>query len=115
MPNIVVELKFLIDGNSLVHFAAFKSAEQVMRILIERSFDLNSLNEFGMLPIHYCSIDQDLSVLKLLVNAGISTTTQDKYGKTLWHIAAQEDSFNIMETLLQLDDQKETALQQSFC
>ncbi|KAH9896294.1 ankyrin repeat-containing domain protein [Xylariomycetidae sp. FL2044] len=100
--NRVKELELLLDdprfdsasrfGDSqitLVHIAAQSDSEAVLTMLLERGFDPCAQDLDGNTPVHLCWNFQ-LDALRILLDTGASTRTQDCKGLTIWHKASRE-------------------------
>ncbi|KAK3333008.1 hypothetical protein B0T19DRAFT_353277 [Cercophora scortea] len=96
--------EFLEFGRTVAHVAAIKSAEKVMKRLIQQGLELDRQDEMGATPMHLCSSDRKLPILKLLLDEKVSSVVQDKNGETVWHLACGFDSPGVMEALLSQDD-----------
>jgi ankyrin repeat protein len=89
-----VQPHFIIfsDGNSLLHYVAFKDKPVIMKWLIEETdADLTVINKDGCTPLQVAVLNGSGGVITCLLNSSKSALTiqqQDRYGNTPLHAAA---------------------------
>lgn len=105
---------FRPSHGTIVHLAADESSENVMKFLIEKGFSVDCQDKYGLTPLHLCEAEKSIPVLKLLLGANADSTKEDYDGNTIWHLVAKsKNSLPVLETLIQLDNQKDLALKQA--
>ncbi|KAH8897603.1 ankyrin [Thozetella sp. PMI_491] len=100
-----------LPGGSLAHCAAISYAYKVMEWLINSGVNVALQDSAGRTPLHFCSLEIQLPLLKILLEAGVSPTTIDANGETIWHAAARSNSVGTIETLARHDSFHSSTLQ----
>ena len=69
-------------GRALLHIAAGKGANRIIKALVSMKVDLNLTDESGLSPIHMSVIHGHVDSVKLLLNAGADTNIRARDGRT---------------------------------
>ncbi|XP_078076606.1 protein phosphatase 1 regulatory subunit 12A-like isoform X9 [Mustelus asterias] len=85
-------------GASALHVAAAKGYLEVMKLLIQAGFDVNSLDYDGWTPLHAASHWGKEEVCKLLVENLCNMQAINKVGQTAFDVA-DENLFELLEEL----------------
>ncbi|KAI8649318.1 NACHT domain-containing protein [Fusarium sp. Ph1] len=92
------------DG-TLLHHAVVADALECARLLLELGGDPEVSINTGTPTLHCCDLEGNGSVLKLLVEHGLSPLAQSPDSSTLWHACASFDACEVsfMEALFNID------------
>jgi ankyrin repeat protein len=52
-------------------------------------------------PVYYCVLDDNIDAVKLLLDAGVSPNSQNKFGYTMLYIATSCCAFGVISLLLE--------------
>jgi ankyrin repeat protein len=106
------------DGFHVLHLAAWSGADWVAKISITKSpslVDAGSVD--GWRPLHLAAWNDDLKIMGMLHEAGVSLSVEDERGWTPLHWAASGGSKNAIKFLIKagadikaVTKEKETAL-----
>ncbi|RSL55640.1 hypothetical protein CEP53_007043 [Fusarium sp. AF-6] len=90
---------------TLLHHAVAVDVLECSRLLLELGVDTELSANTGTPTLHCCNMKGDGSVLKLLVEHGLSLLVKDPDEWTIWHACAAYDSCEIsfIETLFNID------------
>lgn len=92
-----------ISTKSILHIACEKGKLDCVKILLENNAKVNIRDKWGMTPIRYClSTDYDEIADVLMRKDPDTADSQDKYGKSVLHAAAEEGSEKFMRLLLRM-------------
>lgn len=69
--------------------------------MIDKGVDVTSTNAVGLSPLHFCSMSNDISNLKLLERRGCNLDGIDRRGRSALIIATEMRFHSIMTSLLQ--------------
>ncbi len=99
---------FISDRQTLLHRAVEQRSEELVELLLKHGgADLSTTDLNGLYPLHLC---EDPDVLRLLIRYGAQLDVKDSDGRTIWHNAAGNDDAPLLEALLVVDNNKDTAL-----
>ena len=80
----------LQDGNIAFHRAAASgNSEEVRKVLAEKKYDLDALDEYGFTALHYASQHNKVFIVNMLLDFGASVTVVGIDGSTPLHLAAR--------------------------
>lgn len=106
------------NGNTALHLSLMNVDANMSITLMSRSENLEMANHLGQRPIHLASLDQEnMRVLKKLLNLGISANHLTLDGQTALLYACGQQNFKACELLLprtKLLNQKDTAEKSAF-
>ncbi|KAI8650907.1 NACHT domain-containing protein [Fusarium keratoplasticum] len=93
-----------IDG-TLLHHAVAADALESTRLLLKLGGDPEARTNTGTPTLHCCDLEGDGSVLKLLVEHGLSLLAQSSDSGTLWHACASSHACEVsfVEALFNID------------
>ena len=66
-------------SNSLLHKAVFSGNLKICKFLIEKKHQVTCVNIFGQSPLHIAYINNNTSIIKLLIESGASHDIRDIY------------------------------------
>jgi ankyrin repeat protein len=98
-----------IPDKQLLHYAAYEGEEEIVRLLIEKKFDVNAKDEYGNTPLHWIAranwkqIESDYrveTIIDLLVRNGADINSRNGNGRTPLHTAAKIARYSTIERLL---------------
>ncbi|KAL6066503.1 Telomerase protein component 1 [Balamuthia mandrillaris] len=91
------------DGNSAIHIAAEGGHLEIVRMLANKTTNLNKANSFGQAPLHMAANAGHQVVLSILLEAGadVNLRNRKRYGQTALHFAAAKGHLSCVETLIQ--------------
>ena len=94
--------KLLDDGGTLLHFAATSDNVDVIKYLINECGCRESLDDFGVLPVHHACIYGCLNAIKCLINEQNCNdpSCRDLRGRTPLHHACAGGHMNIIDYLV---------------
>ncbi|KAI8486464.1 Ankyrin repeat domain-containing protein 16 [Branchiostoma belcheri] len=92
-----------VDGKRPLHEAAQAGQTECVRYLIGRSVQINVLKRADWTPIMLACTKTNLTVIKLLWEAGADLTIRNKDGWNCFHIACREGDVDIVNFLLDCD------------
>ena len=67
---------------------------------LKEGADVNAKNEFGRRPIHFCSMYQNITLLKILLDNGARVNVKDREGNTPLKLARQRRLHDTCELLI---------------
>ncbi|XP_066278888.1 ankyrin repeat domain-containing protein 16-like isoform X2 [Branchiostoma lanceolatum] len=92
-----------VDGKRPLHEAAQAGHTECVRYLVGRSVQIDVLKRADWTPIMLACTKTNLTVVKLLREAGADLTIRNKDGWNCFHIACREGDVNILNYLLDCD------------
>ena len=96
---------------SALHLAIYKQHPDVAQMLIEKGADINRKDQFGMTPIMYCALKNDLETAILLEEKGANFDGKDNEGKTALDIAQMNEQTEMVNFI---EGKKYTAQAKTF-
>jgi ankyrin repeat protein len=93
------------NGNTPLHFAASEGHLEVVRTLLERKADVDSLNGEGLAPLQRASEGRRegyLDIMRLLLDHGANVNVHDNSRNTPLHFAASRSHLEVARMLLEL-------------
>jgi ankyrin repeat protein len=69
-----LDTSFSYGGETLLHLAAKKGYLNLVKLLIDRSAEINAQDEGGNTPLHYAAASGRKDVVKLLLEKGVDAT-----------------------------------------
>jgi ankyrin repeat protein len=89
------------DGFHVLHLAAWSGADRVAKIAITQSPSLvDAGNVDGWRPLHLAAWNDDLTIMEMLHEAGVSLSVEDERGWTPLHWAASGGSKEAIRFLI---------------
>lgn len=88
------------DGNTPLHCAARKNAQESMSILIKAGADVNAQSEYGRTPLHRAAESDAVGSIAVLLKHEADIDALDDMGNTPLHLAARIDNFHAVKYLL---------------
>lgn len=116
VAGLITDQRFHADklllwhGGTIVHAAAHYCSENVLKLVLERGFDVELEDEDGFTPLPLCYRKDQITVIELLLKANADSTKSNHHGCSIWHYAARLNSICVLESLIQFDIRKEVAL-----
>ena len=91
------------NGGTSLHFVSaghyFKDDDTVIRLLLERSTNVNARTKSGRTPLYVASRWGALEVVRLLLKHGADLEVKSNNGKTALQIAAEKGHDKVVELL----------------
>ena len=84
------------------HSVLMNGNPELVRLFLERGADVRRKNCYGSTALHYCALNSDSEVMKIILDTKLVSTeekTIDK-GETALHWAAQYSKYNCIQVLL---------------
>ncbi|TVY92919.1 Serine/threonine-protein phosphatase 6 regulatory ankyrin repeat subunit B [Lachnellula willkommii] len=96
-------------SETALHQAAKFESTNAIVLLLKLGAEIDAQDELGWTPLHYAaaSTSSDEHTISLLFSNGASTAVRDRTGRTVWHIAAENDNTVGLKTLIRMDDSKQ--------
>ncbi|KAF5647926.1 ankyrin repeat [Fusarium sp. NRRL 52700] len=90
------------NGNAL-HWATTCNNVACLELLLENASEAEkaSISDEGLTPVHIAAYEGHVDVLKLLLQKGFSTTTENRFGLTPMHMAILGGSLPTVQCLLE--------------
>lgn len=86
---------------TLMHFAAIYGRDDIIQFLVEKSANLNLLDNSGKTPLHYAAMKGNNSTIELLLNTSLINIDQEDYtGHVALHKAAKFGHFDTIKLLI---------------
>jgi len=85
----------------IISAAAKGSAEMIELILINRTLNINVINEQGINAFWVACLYGHGTVMRILAENGIDIFSSNKYGINVLHLAVSKNFVNIVEMLLE--------------
>lgn len=80
----------LQDGNIAFHRAAASgNSEEVRKVLAEKKYDLDALDEYGFTALHYAAQYNKVFIVNMLIDCGARVAVVGIDGSTPLHLAAR--------------------------
>ncbi|KAK3385840.1 ankyrin repeat-containing domain protein [Podospora didyma] len=92
----------LESGSSLLHWSVEHRSLEAMQALLDLGADIDSLDDDGWTPAMLCRYNVQTPLLEELLRRGANGDAATNKGMTLWHIAAYENSRDILRTLIRV-------------
>ena len=90
------------NGRSCLHIAAEQGHLKICRVLLENyNFSVHETDDDGFAVLHSAALGGDLELLQYLIENGSDVFSKTKYGRSCFHIAAEEGYLKISRVLLQ--------------
>lgn len=95
MVRFLIESGADIQGDTLqaeaLQHVVLADYRDVLSVLIEKGFNVNATDEYGMTPLHYAAMTDygDTEIVRKLLAAGAKTDAKDKGGETPGQAAAR--------------------------
>lgn len=93
-----------------LHLACVFQATDVLELLLDYGCPHDRTTTKGRTPLHLCCHDKDEECAKVLLRHGASIIAQNDELETIWHLAAGENSYRILQTLASSDQPIDAAL-----
>ena len=91
-------------GITPLHLAAREGLKYILQIFVDNSnINLDKRNHQGRTALHLAIKECRYDCADILIKAGAGVNEQDKWNKTPLHIAAERNSFLVVERLLNAD------------
>ncbi|TVY20585.1 Ankyrin-2 [Lachnellula arida] len=92
-----------------LHQAAEHESTNAILLLLTLGVEVDARDVLGLTPLHYAAAKKtsDEHTMSLLLSNGASTAIRDRIGRTVWHIAAENDNAVGLKTLIRMDDSKQ--------
>lgn len=84
----------------LIHLAARNASSEIVKMLIERGFDINELGEHGYTALHEAVKSKVTEVVELILDHGADVDSMSIFGSPL-HFAIRMDNLELVKLLLQ--------------
>lgn len=89
-----------INGDTALHWAAYKGHAELIRLLIYSGVDLQKPDYFGSTPLHLACLSGNISCVKILCEKSkIELEPRDKNGKTPLQLAKSHRHSEIVRIL----------------
>lgn len=107
--NLFFKNSNISNEKQFFNFIKVLDYENIKDFISEKKIFLKNLKdtENGLTPLHYAAILGDLELTKILISNGSKIKEIDKNGFNVFHYAADNDQFNIIEYLSKFDKTKE--------
>jgi ankyrin repeat protein len=69
------------DGQTALHYAAFRNDSQLVRLLLDNKALIDSLDNLGRTPLHFASQNDSFAAAQILVNEKANLTIKDNDDK----------------------------------
>lgn len=86
VAGLITDQRFHADklllwhGGTIVHAAAHYCSENVLKLVLERGFDVELEDEDGFTPLPLCYRKDQITVIKLLLKANANSTKSNHHG-----------------------------------
>lgn len=88
-------------GNNLLHIAVKNDSYSIINYLINKNgMDLDARDENGQTLLELYVTNNNIDLVKKLIENGADSSIKDRNGNNLLHIAAQNDAYNIISYLM---------------
>lgn len=89
-----------LTGENVMHVACNFQLYEISKMLIKYNVNLN-VHDFKSesTPLHYCILNNDIKLTKLLIDNGANINLQDIYGNTALHYCIIENNYEIFNIL----------------
>eukprot|EP00210_Caulerpa_lentillifera_P003601 g3436.t1 len=87
------------NGRTILHQVAVQENGRLLKLLIERGADVNSIDKEGQTPLHYATKSHCQMTVETLLQCGCDVTAKDINSCTALHFAAQKNSASIFNLL----------------
>lgn len=89
-----------INGDTALHWAAYKGHAELIRLLIHSGMDLEKPDYFGSTPLHLACLSGNISCVRILCEKSkIGLEPRDKNGKTPLQLARSHRHWEIVRVL----------------
>lgn len=89
-----------INGDTALHWAAYKGYPDLMRLLMYSGVDLQKTDNFGSTPLHLACLSGNLTCVRLLCEkSGLDLEPKDKNGKTPLMLAQSHRHLEVVKML----------------
>ncbi|KAL7621867.1 hypothetical protein AAE478_007367 [Parahypoxylon ruwenzoriense] len=88
------------DGSTPLSLAVRRDHEDIIRLLLNRGANIESLDQFGQTPMHTAAERGHAAIVQLLLDRGANIETKNKNGETPLSLAAKSGHATIVELLL---------------
>lgn len=82
-----------MNGQTLLHAAAFRGRIKTLRLLIKEGSDVNKSDNAGCTPVHLASYAGSKQAVAALLAEGADVAAKDKFGNTALHDVAGDLEF----------------------
>ncbi|KAF2076813.1 hypothetical protein CYY_001890 [Polysphondylium violaceum] len=97
MPNLYsIQCKLPVSHKSTLFYAPNR---EIALLLLQLGCRVNEVDSFGMLPIHFHSLNGNLDVVKCLIDDS-SINSQDSYQNTPLHLSSLKGQFLVIKFLM---------------
>ncbi|KAI1390860.1 ankyrin repeat-containing domain protein [Hypoxylon trugodes] len=98
------------DDWTALHSCVQARSIDILKLLLEVGWVPNVAAADGKTPLHLCSEDKDRDIIRVLLEHGASTIIHEADMNTIWHTCARVGSIQSLKVLIELDQDKDTAL-----
>jgi|GEM_PF-6933078 len=88
------------NGYTLLHFAAYKNNEGLLKRVIKHGGALNCRDRNGCSPLHVASYFGHTKIVQLLIDAKADIYHEDDRKRMPWDMAFQTNNWEVMEKLM---------------
>ena len=91
-----------IDTKKLFLYCCKKGFFEIIKLFVEKGFEINYINHLGYNALHYCCKNGFYEISEYLINKGIEINIQDnnEYFKTPLHISCERGYFELVKLLI---------------
>jgi len=100
-------------GNTALHMACANGIIDMVHYILEvlrndseRLVFLNKTNENGSTALHWAALNGHDQIVKLLINAGVNVSLEDRQGKSAYYYAEQHHHEAVIDVLLTMMEQQ---------
>lgn len=100
------EVKNKMNGNNGLHFAVQSDALEIVELLLEKSLDVDSVNNVGQTPLAMAALHNRPAIAQRLLTAGANPNTWNSEGDSPLHLAANSNAVEVAALLLNAGAQR---------
>lgn len=92
--------ELLKSGNNIAHVACMFKSSRLLKQYFEKGVDINKVDKFGHMPIHFAAMCDDVDSVEFLLEKGSVIDYLDQVGRSPLYLACQKGHLNTVNLLL---------------